>query len=148
MPLLAPNVVVIRFPLIYLPEVFQGVMQARVSLDRIRAFLLLPEAAGRVQDADPAQRDQRAGALQGGVLSWGADRVLEGQKLHIPRGQLTLILGPVSSGKSSLLAGLLGEMKWAPGCSESPEVRPPTLNGNIVSYCPQEPFLFDVGTDT
>lgn len=135
---------VIRFPLIYLPESFQGLMQARVSLDRIRAFLLLPEAVGRLQDSNLNERELRAGALQGGVLSWGNNQVIEGQRFDFPPRKLTLLLGAVASGKSSILAGLLGEMQWDPRDQEGCNEHRPTLNGRIVSYCPQEPFLFDV----
>lgn len=52
--------------------------------------------------------------------------------LRIPRGQLCAIVGPVGSGKSSLLSGLIGEMK--------------TLQGNVtfggsVGYCAQQAWI-------
>ncbi|SRR5258708_4114090 len=40
---------------------------------------------------------------------------LQGIDLEIPRGQLCAIVGPVGSGKSSLLQGLLGEMRRTEG---------------------------------
>lgn len=51
--------------------------------------------------------------------------------LDIPRGQLTAIVGPVGSGKSSLLSGLLGDMKTTGSVAL----------GGRVGYCPQEAWI-------
>jgi ATP-binding cassette, subfamily C (CFTR/MRP), member 1 len=53
---------------------------------------------------------------------------LEGVNLEIPRGRLCAIVGPVGSGKSSLLSGLLGEMKQSSGT---------VVFGGNVAYCSQ-----------
>jgi ABC-type multidrug transport system fused ATPase/permease subunit len=52
--------------------------------------------------------------------------------LKIPRGQVVAIVGPVGSGKSSLLQGLIGEMR-----KESGSVK----FGGSVSYCPQNAWI-------
>ena len=52
--------------------------------------------------------------------------------LEIPRGQVVAIVGPVGSGKSSLLQGLIGEMR-----KESGSVK----FGGSVSYCPQNAWI-------
>ncbi|KIJ66694.1 hypothetical protein HYDPIDRAFT_149564 [Hydnomerulius pinastri MD-312] len=52
--------------------------------------------------------------------------------LTIPRGQLAAIVGPVGSGKSSLLQGLIGEMRKVSG-----QV---TLGGRV-AYCPQTAWI-------
>ncbi|KAJ1310438.1 hypothetical protein OPQ81_007171 [Rhizoctonia solani] len=52
--------------------------------------------------------------------------------LEIPRGQLCAIVGPVGSGKSSLLQGLIGEMRKTGG-----DVR----FGGSVGYCPQTAWI-------
>ncbi|EUC66120.1 ABC transporter protein YOR1, putative [Rhizoctonia solani AG-3 Rhs1AP] len=52
--------------------------------------------------------------------------------LEIPRGQLCAIVGPVGSGKSSLLQGLIGEMRKTGG-----DVR----FGGTVGYCPQTAWI-------
>ncbi|KAF4511346.1 hypothetical protein G6O67_003152 [Ophiocordyceps sinensis] len=44
-----------------------------------------------------------------GSCGWGHGHVLEDISLSIPRGQLTLIVGPVACGKSTLCHALLGE---------------------------------------
>ena len=52
--------------------------------------------------------------------------------LKIPKGQVVAIVGPVGSGKSSLLQGLIGEMR-----KESGSVK----FGGSVSYCPQNAWI-------
>jgi ABC-type polysaccharide/polyol phosphate transport system ATPase subunit len=50
----------------------------------------------------------------------------------IPRGELVAVVGPVGSGKSSLLQGLIGEMRQTSG---------DVLFGASVSYCPQSAWI-------
>lgn len=52
--------------------------------------------------------------------------------LIIPRGQLVAIVGAVGSGKSSLLQGLIGEMKKTDGS---------VVFGGSVAYCPQTAWI-------
>ena len=52
--------------------------------------------------------------------------------LKIPRGKLVAIVGPVGCGKSSLLQGLLGEMRKTSGN---------VTFGGSVSYCPQSAWI-------
>lgn len=70
--------------------------------------------------------------------------------LAVPRGSLVIVCGPVGSGKSSLLQGLIGEMRKTSG-----EVRFGTLvlwanwrgcahnrsPGGSVAYCAQTPWI-------
>lgn len=52
--------------------------------------------------------------------------------LTIPRGRLTAIVGPVGSGKSSLLQGLIGEMRREKGTVKF---------GGSVGYCQQSAWI-------
>ena len=52
--------------------------------------------------------------------------------LIIPRGQLVAIVGAVGSGKSSLLQGLIGEMRKTDGS---------VVFGGSVAYCPQTAWI-------
>ena len=54
--------------------------------------------------------------------------LLKDVNLEVPRGRLYAIVGPVGSGKSSLLSGLLGEMKQVAGT---------VVFGGSVAYCSQ-----------
>jgi len=57
---------------------------------------------------------------------------LDDVDLTIPKGSLTVIVGGVGSGKSSLLAGLLGEMKREKGNVKI---------AGAVGYCPQQAWI-------
>lgn len=52
--------------------------------------------------------------------------------LSIPRGQLVAIVGPVGTGKTSLLQGLIGEMRRTEGS---------VTFGGSVSYCSQNAWI-------
>lgn len=52
--------------------------------------------------------------------------------LKIPRGKLVALVGPVGNGKSSLLQGLIGEMRKTSGS---------VTFGASVSYCPQSAWI-------
>ena len=62
------------------------------------------------------------------------EKVFKFQKtsLKIPKGQVVAIVGPVGSGKSSLLQGLIGEMRKESGS---------VMFGGSVSYCPQNAWI-------
>lgn len=57
---------------------------------------------------------------------------LQSINVSIPRGQLCAIVGSIGSGKSSLLQGMIGEMRR--------ESRNVTFGGNV-SYCPQSAWI-------
>jgi ATPase subunit of ABC transporter with duplicated ATPase domains len=57
--------------------------------------------------------------------------------MSIPRGKLVAIVGSVGSGKTSLLQGLLGEMRRTKGTVKF---------GGTVGYCPQSAWI-QVGAD-
>lgn len=52
--------------------------------------------------------------------------------MRVPRGSLVAIVGRVGSGKSSLLQGLIGEMRRVSGCLSF---------GGRVAYCPQSAWI-------
>ena len=62
------------------------------------------------------------------------DRVfqLRDISMEIPRGMLVAVVGPVGSGKTSLLQGLIGEMRKTSGS---------ITFGGSVGYCPQSAWI-------
>lgn len=62
-----------------------------------------------------------------------SEDTLENVNLLVQPGTLVAIIGPVGSGKSSLLQAILGELKIDSGSID--------VNG-VVSYASQEPWLF------
>jgi ABC-type transport system involved in cytochrome bd biosynthesis fused ATPase/permease subunit len=62
------------------------------------------------------------------------DRVFQVRDISmaIPRGMLVAVVGPVGSGKTSLLQGLIGEMRKTSGS---------ITFGGSVGYCPQSAWI-------
>jgi ATP-binding cassette subfamily C (CFTR/MRP) protein 1 len=88
---------------------------------------------------------------------WSPDRpILTDVSLSVPSGQLAMLLGPVASGKTTLLKALLGEasssnpagtvrlsstsLSW---CDQSPWITNQTIKDNIVGYSPFRQSLYD-----
>ncbi|KAK2590420.1 hypothetical protein QQS21_011893 [Conoideocrella luteorostrata] len=74
--------------------------------------------------------------VKGCSFAWTADKtVIKHIDLRLSRGQLAMIVGPVASGKSTLLKGLLGEVTHASG-----RIR---LQTNRTSWCDQNPWILN-----
>ena len=76
--------------------------------------------------------DESTAARPGSGTATPKEPQIKDISFTIPRGQLCAIVGPVGSGKSSLLSAMIGEMK--------------TLNGTVkfggrVGYCPQQAWI-------
>ncbi|KAK0391440.1 hypothetical protein NLU13_0941 [Sarocladium strictum] len=87
---------------------------------------------------DQAQCHHVAVSIKDGNFGWANDAsesstVLKDINLKIPSGGLTMIRGPVASGKSTLLAAILGETPQADGNV--------TMNTTSVAYCDQTVWL-------
>ncbi|KAK2883394.1 hypothetical protein FQN49_000034 [Arthroderma sp. PD_2] len=83
-----------------------------------------------------SEKDQRhVIALQNNSFTWEKSRTpfLKDINLTVPRGSVTILVGPVGSGKSMLLESILGETI----CSLGPA---PTSDFSI-AYCVQQPWL-------
>jgi ABC-type multidrug transport system fused ATPase/permease subunit len=71
-----------------------------------------------------------------GSFGWEADKmVLHDININIPRSSLTIICGPIASGKSTLTRALLGEVPVSKGTITLSTIFP------RVAYCDQTPFL-------
>ncbi|KAK1988940.1 ABC transporter [Colletotrichum cereale] len=70
-------------------------------------------------------------------LSWksDADPILSNLDFEVQNGQLVMLVGPVASGKSTLLQGLLGELPHVTGTIE--------LSSHRISWCEQSPWLIN-----
>ncbi|GJC96884.1 ABC multidrug transporter [Colletotrichum higginsianum] len=71
-------------------------------------------------------------SVQEASLSWKdeADSILSGLNFDIQKGQLVMLVGPVASGKSTLLKGLLGEIPHVTGTVALSS----TLRKNIICF--------------
>ncbi|KAI9041859.1 P-loop containing nucleoside triphosphate hydrolase protein [Aspergillus affinis] len=99
-----------------LPDLLSKAMEAKVSTDRIEKFLTSTEKA-------PHTREVQEISFENATLSWPADESSEEQKdwerddrfvlrhltMRFPQKGLSVIAGKTGSGKSLVLASLLGE---------------------------------------
>lgn len=77
--------------------------------------------------------------IKGGYFAWDEEKpILQDVNITIPGSRLTIISGPVASGKSTLCKALLGEIPFASGT-----VTVPRNSKRQVGYCEQQPCLFN-----
>ncbi|CAB3223737.1 unnamed protein product [Arctia plantaginis] len=102
---------ILRFPMSMLPHVISNVIQTYVSIKRLNIFLNSEELVTSMIEHNHKEPYQIL--IEDGTFTWGgedAEPVLKDLNVRIPRGALVAVVGAVGSGKSSLLAALLGEM--------------------------------------
>uniref|UniRef100_A0A8C6UTT8 Multidrug resistance-associated protein 1 n=1 Tax=Neogobius melanostomus TaxID=47308 RepID=A0A8C6UTT8_9GOBI len=130
---------ILRFPLNMLPMVISSLVQASVSLKRLRTFLSHEEL--QEDSVDPPDGI----SITDGAFSWSRSEAPTLKSLlnvQIPEGSLVAVVGLVGSGKSSLLSALLGEMDKIEGTasvkgsvayvSQQAWIQNSTLKENIV----------------
>uniref|UniRef100_A0A8C1UG86 Multidrug resistance-associated protein 1 n=1 Tax=Cyprinus carpio TaxID=7962 RepID=A0A8C1UG86_CYPCA len=121
---------ILRFPLNMLPMVISSMVQASVSMKRLRVFLSHEEL-----DEDNVERPAiNSIRIVEGAFSWSKDDspTLKRINVCIPEGALVAVVGHVGSGKSSLLSALLGEMQKQEGYV--------SIKGSV-AYVPQQAWI-------
>ncbi|NXA61445.1 MRP6 protein, partial [Mohoua ochrocephala] len=100
----------------FLPFSINAAVQAKVSLNRLAAFLNLeelnPESSPRSTSGRGELLLQASITIRNGTFCWSkeASPCLRSIDLTVPQGSLLAVVGQVGAGKSSLLAALLGEL--------------------------------------
>jgi len=95
------------------PQSMTSLSQAVISLERLDRFMLSGELSNDSVEREEGCAGQTAVEIIDGTFSWDDDTTqhdLKNINLKIKKGELTAIVGTVGSGKSSLLASILGEM--------------------------------------
>uniref|UniRef100_A0A673JQ38 Multidrug resistance-associated protein 1 n=1 Tax=Sinocyclocheilus rhinocerous TaxID=307959 RepID=A0A673JQ38_9TELE len=123
---------ILRFPLNMLPMVISSMVQASVSMKRLRVFLSHEEL-----DEDNVERPAISSysiRIVDGAFSWCKDDspTLKRINVRIPEGAFVAVVGHVGSGKSSLLSALLGEMQKQKGSV--------SIKGSV-AYVPQQAWI-------
>ncbi|OBZ72651.1 ATP-dependent bile acid permease [Grifola frondosa] len=129
-----------------IPGLIFALLHAYVSMQRIEKFLNEPEvpdwASSLKRTSDPNVADNTEAGFNEASFEWDVSPkdvpsrfTLGPLDLRFPKGKVSLVSGPTGSGKSALLAALLGEMHCTSG-----EV---IFNkaSHQVAYCAQNPWL-------
>lgn len=125
---------------IFYPMAVAFASEAHVSIKRLERFLLLDENIPLdVNETSSSSIDNNKGGIiiKQVTASWQKDSIsntLHDINLNIKQGRLCALVGPVGSGKSSILQLILGELRGNNGGG---------INvGGKVSYASQEPWIF------
>ncbi|XP_053327188.1 multidrug resistance-associated protein 1 isoform X1 [Spea bombifrons] len=125
---------ILRFPLNMLPMVISSMVQASVSLKRLRVFLSHEELEPESIVREPLKNSGASIDMKNATFSWSRNDPpsLKEINVAIPDGSLVAVVGQVGCGKSSLLSALLGEMEKKDGYV--------TLKGSV-AYVPQQAWI-------
>uniref|UniRef100_A0A8C4VBS7 Multidrug resistance-associated protein 1 n=2 Tax=Falco tinnunculus TaxID=100819 RepID=A0A8C4VBS7_FALTI len=123
---------ILRFPLNMLPVVISSIVEASVSLKRLRVFLSHEEL-----DPDSIIRGpvtEGCIVVKNATFSWSKNDPpsLNCINFTVPEGSLVAVVGQVGCGKSSLLSALLGEMEKKEGYV--------VVKGSV-AYVPQQAWV-------
>uniref|UniRef100_A0A8C9ZUC2 ATP-binding cassette, sub-family C (CFTR/MRP), member 9 n=1 Tax=Sander lucioperca TaxID=283035 RepID=A0A8C9ZUC2_SANLU len=95
----------------------------------------------------PTETEDVAVKVSNGFFTWGSNlSTLSDINICIPTGQLTMIVGQVGCGKSSLLLAMLGEMQTLGGSvywSKKYNIKESEINRYSVAYATQKSWLLN-----
>ncbi|XP_057885672.1 ATP-binding cassette sub-family C member 2 [Melospiza georgiana] len=123
---------VLRFPMATLPMVISALVQTNVSSARLERYL-----SGEDLDTSAIHHNPIAGSavrFSEATFAWeqDGDPAIRDVTLDITPGSLVAVVGPVGSGKSSLVSAMLGEMENIKGHIN--------IQGSL-AYVPQQAWI-------
>lgn len=103
---------ILRFPLNVLPQVIAYLVDAIISFKRLTAFLVSDEVDPEAVKFGSFDQAEDAIRIKDGEFTWDAanDSFLKEIDFELRRGELAAVVGAVGSGKSSLMAAILGDI--------------------------------------
>ncbi|NWS18057.1 MRP1 protein, partial [Pachyramphus minor] len=125
---------ILRFPLNMLPMVISNIVEASVSLKRLRVFLSHEELDPDSIIRCPTTEAEGCIVVKNATFSWSKTdpALLNSINFTVPEGSLVAVVGQVGCGKSSLLSALLGEMDKKEGSV--------VVKGSV-AYVPQQAWV-------
>uniref|UniRef100_A0A667ZNZ1 Cystic fibrosis transmembrane conductance regulator n=1 Tax=Myripristis murdjan TaxID=586833 RepID=A0A667ZNZ1_9TELE len=130
---------------LFFPAAIEKLFECRVSVRRIKEFLLLDEITKNSALLPREEKGEASVEIQDLICYW--DKSLDAPSLQnvsltVKPHQLLAVIGPVGAGKSSLLSSILGELPHDKGvlkvkgqltyASQQPWVFPGTIRSNIL----------------
>ncbi|KAJ7325076.1 hypothetical protein JRQ81_018096 [Phrynocephalus forsythii] len=123
---------ILRFPLAMLPMVLSSLVQVHVSTARLERYLGSDDLNTSAIWHEP--RPGSAVHFSDASFAWeqNSEATVKDITLEIPPGHLLAVVGPVGSGKSSLVSAMLGEMENIKGHIN--------IQGSL-AYVPQQAWI-------
>jgi len=130
-------------PLVWLFQAVPMLVASLGCINRVDEYLRSP---GKTKSSVPRESNDGSSphgdaiSIRGGEFGWTLEpekAVLSDVNITIPAQRLTLVVGPVASGKSTLAKALVGQLPHIVGDFHS------CHSGDGIAFCDQEPFLMN-----